>query len=375
MEKGRFWNDFWHPPDELILEIGAFGEVLIAKARVFLCLACIAFPVFNYFTASSQEFLIASVVFVLAITHAVAIYRLSVSGPRRSWPKYLATIVDISLVTLVMWFLAFSVEPTAALNTRVVEQLYLVVIFTTVLRGDYRQTVLAGGLAFVYYSVLIAYVMLFTDLSRPEISQPLGYGTVNLGDQLSRLVVIAIVTVLSVVVIRRHIHLIHLSCLDPLTRLFNRNYLDMRARSKVGKTDKASVMLMDVDFFKNINDEHGHPVGDRVLQLFAQKLQDMCLMSDVICRFGGEEFLVIVRDESAESVLQRANQIRKLMSETRFKARSDNENIRLTVSIGVASIPQDGADMNSIIKQADQRLLAAKTEGRNRAYGHDYDIA
>ena len=343
----------------------------------FLCLVCIAFPIFTFFSASRQEFLIATSVFVIAISHALIILKLSISGRRRTWPKYLATIVDVSLLTLVMWALALSDEPTAALNTRVVEQLYLVMIFTTVLRGDYRQTILAGGLAVFYYSTLIAYVMLFTDVAQAAALQPLGYGTVNLGDQLSRLVVIVIVTVLSVVVIRRHIHLIHLSCLDPLTRLFNRNYLDMRAKSKsrkTGKPDKASVMLMDVDFFKNINDVHGHPVGDKVLKLFAAKLQDMCLISDVICRFGGEEFLVIVRDESAESVVQRANQIRKLLSETRFKACSEKQDIRLTVSIGVASIPQDGEDINSIIKQADERLLAAKNDGRNRVYGCEHDI-
>ena len=373
MEKYRFWNDFWRPPDELILEIGSFGEVLIAKARVFMCLCFLMFPIFTFFAATTREFWIATVVCTLALTHAIIIQRMSVSGKRRNWPKYLATFVDTGLISLVLWFLAFSDEPTAALNTRVVEQLYLVVIFVTVLRGDYRQTILAGGLAAVNYSILIAYVMLFTDMAQAEALQPMGYGTVSLADQLSRVLVILLVSVFSVMVIRRQIHLIHLSCLDPLTQLFNRNYLSMRAKSKAGKKDTAAVMLMDLDFFKKINDVHGHPIGDKVLKLFAEKLQDMCLISDVICRYGGEEFLVIARDESGDSLLQRANQIRKLMCEAHFKVGRENEDIRLTVSIGVASIPEDGDNLDSIIKQADQRLLAAKNHGRNRVYGADFD--
>jgi len=70
MEKYRFWNDFWHPPDELILEIGSFGEVLIAKARVFMCLCFLMFPIFTFFAATAREFWIATVVCTLALTHA-----------------------------------------------------------------------------------------------------------------------------------------------------------------------------------------------------------------------------------------------------------------------------------------------------------------
>jgi len=223
------------------------------------------------------------------------------------------------------------------------------------------------------YSILIAYVMLFTDVAQAEALQPMGYGTVSLADQLSRVLVILLVSAFSVMVIRRHIHLIHLSCLDPLTRLFNRNYLSMRAKSKIGKKDTAAVMLMDLDYFKNINDVEGHHSGEKVVELFAEKLQDMCWISDVICRYGGEEFLVIARDESGDSWLQRANQIRKLMAEAHFKVGRDNEDIRLKFIISVGSIPEDGENLDSIIKQADERLLAAKNQGRNRVYVAEYE--
>ena len=155
---------------------------------------------------------------------------------------------------------------------------------------------------------------------------------------------------------------------DPLTGLHNRRFLDEAlprelARAKREAYSLAFIML-DLDHFKAVNDSYGHAVGDKVLQMLSTILESSARESDIICRYGGEEFLVALPNMSLERALQRAEQWRLALSTTPIQ--QGDATIRLTFSAGVAAFPDHGVDVNTLVSCADQAMYRSKNEGRNR---------
>ncbi len=156
---------------------------------------------------------------------------------------------------------------------------------------------------------------------------------------------------------------------DPLTGLFNRRFFQRALETEVARSNRTeapfSLMLIDVDRFKAINDTYGHPIGDVVLKAIAQALQDSIRRSDTACRFGGEEFALIMPGASDENIYRVAERIRKKI--TRLALPQLPENHPLTVSIGIRRVPRgDLSDAQQIVSEADEALYAAKRNGRNR---------
>jgi diguanylate cyclase len=155
---------------------------------------------------------------------------------------------------------------------------------------------------------------------------------------------------------------------DPLTRLFNRRYLDTVLRHETECSLKNDlifgVMMLDIDFFKKINDSFGHDNGDRVLMQLAEVLTHAVRAGDFVFRLGGEEFLIILSDID-ENILERvAQKLRVEVQNTKFLLNDDNE-LAITISIGVA-IHNGHPDFQLTLKQADEALYKAKNNGRNR---------
>ena len=155
---------------------------------------------------------------------------------------------------------------------------------------------------------------------------------------------------------------------DPLTRLFNRRYLETILRRQTDVSMKQgfpySVLLLDLDHFKQVNDTYGHENGDLVLKQFAELLLLSVRTSDFIFRYGGEEFLVILGNVNQQDAVGIAEKIRQKCETFVFQL-SENQRLRKTCSIGVASY-QGHPDYNRILKQADLALYEAKAGGRNR---------
>jgi diguanylate cyclase (GGDEF)-like protein len=160
-----------------------------------------------------------------------------------------------------------------------------------------------------------------------------------------------------------------LSMRDPLTGLFNRRYLEetmgrelpraRRAREDVG------VIVLDLDHFKRLNDSFGHDAGDHVLAQTGELLRQATRGGDIACRFGGEEFAVILPGASLEASCRRAEAIRSAFESIDFTF--DGHKLGpLSLSAGVACIPPDATDWVLAIQQADRALYAAKQTGRNR---------
>lgn len=156
---------------------------------------------------------------------------------------------------------------------------------------------------------------------------------------------------------------------DPLTGLFNRRHLDGTVRSEfehaVRRGEPTSVLMLDLDRFKEYNDRYGHEAGDRLLQALGRFLSHAVRADDVPCRYGGEEFTVVLRDAPLEAALERAEAIRKGI-EALHLTMGRQVQAPVTVSIGVASFPQHGKHFAGVLRSADMALLRAKREGRNR---------
>jgi diguanylate cyclase (GGDEF)-like protein len=122
--------------------------------------------------------------------------------------------------------------------------------------------------------------------------------------------------------------------------------------------------MTDLDHFKKINDNYGHPAGDEVLKAFSKLLQRCYRASDILCRYGGEEFLILLPNVNHRAACQRTEQLRVVLSDTPLVCGSTW--IPVTASFGVATFPDHGRSRDALIAAADQALYAAKKAGRNR---------
>lgn len=160
---------------------------------------------------------------------------------------------------------------------------------------------------------------------------------------------------------------------DPLTGLGNRRFLEefvdtLVATVKRRKT-KISVMMLDLDYFKMVNDTHGHDAGDAVLKVVARILREAVRSSDLVIRFGGEEFLIILQDAVVEDAGRIAESIRSTIAETKITV--GDVILQKTISIGISCFPDDSETFWQAVKFADIALYQAKERGRNRVVHFD----
>jgi len=155
---------------------------------------------------------------------------------------------------------------------------------------------------------------------------------------------------------------------DSLTGLHNRRYAMFQLDRMIAQPGRGvAVMLLDIDHFKRVNDTHGHPVGDRVLNLVARRLRAQLRGSDLIARIGGEEFLVALADSDRAAALDCAERLRAVIGEQRFAVGGETTPLNVTVSVGLAlSTPGSGETAQSLIDRADAALYGAKSHGRDQ---------
>lgn len=160
---------------------------------------------------------------------------------------------------------------------------------------------------------------------------------------------------------------------DPLTGLYNRRYLDdflgreLELARRSGHS--VSVIMGDLDRFKDVNDRYGHQVGDETLRAFADILGGHSRSTDVSCRYGGEEFMLVLPGMEPGCASERAEELRRAIAGTPLGAGATRPT--LTASFGVASFPQDGATVAEVVRAADRALYEAKNGGRDRVVTAD----
>ena len=155
---------------------------------------------------------------------------------------------------------------------------------------------------------------------------------------------------------------------DPLTGLFNRRYLNEMLEKEFIRCHREglplSVIVADLDLFKQINDTYGHKAGDEVLVAMANYLQSAVRASDFCCRYGGEEFVLVLPGADRETAYTRAELMRAQLEE--ISVAHEMNGIRFTASFGVATSPDDGDDIDSLLSRADAAQYKSKQNGRNR---------
>jgi diguanylate cyclase (GGDEF)-like protein/putative nucleotidyltransferase with HDIG domain len=167
------------------------------------------------------------------------------------------------------------------------------------------------------------------------------------------------------------------SILDPLTNVYNRRGFREGCKQLQGWNEgicqRMSVLMLDIDHFKKVNDVFGHLAGDKILQVVARECSGIIRDGDVIVRFGGEEFCIVLNQIDQSRAVAVADRIRMRIEE--METRFDNRAIKITISIGVASADIQPKDLDELIMKADKALYQAKDQGRNRVACHSEDAS
>lgn len=182
------------------------------------------------------------------------------------------------------------------------------------------------------------------------------------------LLVTAIVAVIVSLALRRYqARITALATTDQLTELLNRRGFDLLANQAIQEArrnqSELCTLLLDLDNFKELNDTHGHQAGDQVLRGFARNLRDNLRQSDILCRWGGEEFVLLLKDTSVEQARVLAQKIRQQTEQSAFHY--NGSDLRITTSIGLAQLNADES-LEQLLLRADRALYRAKQGGRNR---------
>jgi diguanylate cyclase (GGDEF)-like protein len=170
-----------------------------------------------------------------------------------------------------------------------------------------------------------------------------------------------------------HAEIERMATTDGLTGLLNHRVLQQDLTKELRRSERQSIplslLLVDIDHFKKVNDTYGHPVGDLVLRGVARILKEEIRDIDTAARYGGEEFAVVLPGTDSAGAKNFAERLRKTIMAETFSA--DGRTLKVTASIGIASVPADAKTKEELIERTDQALYHAKHQGRNQCVNWD----
>ena len=362
-------------PDEVMLDLGAGGELLVARIRALLsALSLLLAPVAligNQGAGKLTELMIGLGATIFINICAQIWLALARNRRRHSWLPYATTTYDVTTTTLVLALLHLS-DPVAPFNSIIVWVFYLISISMTALRNDGRLTLYAGGMAMLQYALLVGVLLAMAE--SPEQLVSVDYGTVSVGAQIERVVLMLLMTVLTATVVYRMQRLIESSGSDGLTGLPNRSWLVQRMPRilEAAREDNQSltVALLDLDRFKRINDQYGHLTGDRAIRHVVGSMREILRDRERLVRIGGQEFVLLLYCPIGNA-WERLDRLRQLMAERPFVPERGGDPLPITFSGGLSTYPSDGNNVSTLLRSADRRLQVAKHEGSNRVVARD----
>lgn len=286
-----------------------------------------------------------------------------------SSPNFAAatSIGDVSLVSFLHVMALLQEAPSAAVNGRVIFPLYFVALVGTCVRFDGRLPIVAGATAVLQYAGVVWWsqsVWPTTPTRDVEV-----YGAFDVGVQLQRMATLAIFAYICTNIATWALQLRTSATRDELTGLTNRRAFEERLQTELllssRREEPLSVAMLDVDHFKRVNDQHGHHAGDEALRAVAALIRQTVRRTDLAARWGGEEFAIAFPAVSTADAALSVERLRAQLESTIIPLPAA-QTTQLTISAGLASSPRDGADVVSLVRAADSRLLNAKRAGRNR---------
>lgn len=234
-------------------------------------------------------------------------------------------------------------------------------------------------------SLYKAYLIFFFSLIIPQIIILIYYGEHHhIGLVILTLIFIPAIILLSKVIyssrlssieahdnLEESVNKLHqLSMIDELTNIYNRRYFFEMSQNLIAlavrEQKKASLLMIDIDYFKKINDTYGHQTGDSILIDLVKKIEKSMRKSDVFARVGGEEFTIFLNDTSLDGAKVIAEKIRKIIQDGSFTYNTIS--IDLTISIGISELNKENTSIEDLYKKADKQLYIAKENGRNIVY-------
>lgn len=378
ISKGAPKTPVWSAPDPALAAAGIEGEYVVARVRLVAMALLLISPTYSLLSTRMQDpmHVAGFVVTLLAAGVSLAIFFRLRNGQWQPWIGFASSLFDVTMVSLALTSFFIVATPLNAINSTVTFEMYFLALVATSLRYDARICIVVGASAIAQYGALWIAAVASGDLTATELTLRAGpYIPVDL---FTRLILLGIATLLAVSIVRRAQRLLYLASRDRLTGLYNRGHFD---RALVSAMDQATrhktplaLALIDVDHFKQINDVHGHAVGDRALEQLAELMARSMRRTDVVARYGGEEFVILLPNTTRDAAWHRIEALRREVSD--FPLRMDDGRVlRIDFSAGVAATQADGPiiDPKVLVDVADRRLLAAKRSGRGRVFGDDGD--
>ncbi|MBI5833817.1 MAG: GGDEF domain-containing protein [Armatimonadetes bacterium] len=368
------------PRRELLLEESTQNEQTISLWRLAACLMVAAQAAarasFRTDLPDPTEWAQLTCMFA-AVLYAAALFVAFSRRSQATWLSYVSVGMDVTLISCWLLSMVFTGDTLAAANSHVALPLYLLALALSGLRYNPRVTVFCAFLAAAEYALIIMTMVTLGDalnLSNPRITDQLvNYGQFDLLDQFTRLLLLVAGGVVATFGVRRARELRTAAIVDALTQVYNRGFLDERLHNEMSRAERydreISVLLMDVDLFKQYNDRRGHQAGDQVLRELADILRYGLRGTDTVARYGGEEFVCLLPETGKEEAMRLADRLREQVAEHAFLHGHEQPTGAVTISIGVGTYPGDAGDVESLVRHADQALYRAKAAGRNRVEG------
>jgi len=368
------WNKtlpLWSTPDPVLASAGRSGELLMAKIRLGLAVLILAIPTIDsfVFVMDHKEALVGFGLAIGTFIFAAGAYFLVSRELNPPWLSFVSSGLDVSLVSAALAAFLVLNQPHTAVNSKVVFEGYFLAIGASSLRYDRRVCLIAGFLAIGEYFAIVAYAASHWDLNSPSFA-PFPYGMFGWVNQISRLILMVVACLLSVAIVGRAQRLLRLATVDALTSLCNRGYVDDRFAIELSRARRhnqsLAIAMIDVDRFKLFNDTHGHAAGDFALRTIAAVLRQSLRQSDIVGRYGGEEFVVIMPETDIAVAQRKIDALREAIVNAPIALPGRDRTVNVTFSAGVAALPNDGLDAADLLAAADERLFLAKRSGRNR---------
>jgi diguanylate cyclase (GGDEF)-like protein len=355
------------------MDAGADGELIVARARTALIAALLPIPILNLVLDSNLTAgLVGLVACAVALVFALGVQTLLKRDFYRPWLGLVTSLLDITVVSAALASFLFLGQPITTVNSRLVFEVYFIAIGATALRYDARITVTAGITAILQYLTLVLLAHFIWDLTDPALDN-LGYGSFDWATQVSRLILLGVATLLATAIVLRSQRLRRQSRSDRLTGLPNRSFFDERVQAELSRArrygEPVSLAMIDIDHFKKFNDTWGHAAGDVALRAVSAAILASVRQSDLLVRYGGEEFVVLLPGMTAEAAMERVEDMRLTVEQLPLSIPRREDSTKVTISIGLAVYGTDGTQAEDLLDRADARLFEAKAAGRNRLVG------
>lgn len=350
--------------DQALLRARRSGERIVATLRLALVAAFVAVTSLHLGTGPALAIQIG--VSAIALAYAGLLYWWA-STSTNPWLPWVSCALDITLTSAGISVFLVAGDPLGTVNNRVLFEAYFFAIANSALRYDWRLCAFTVALACAQFLGLSGYAAAHWDLATlrgpEERFLPVAYSL--------RIVLLVAAGVSAVAVARWARHLRLMVGTDELTGLSQRRPFLERVEEQLTRSSPGqrvlSIAVIDIDEFKKFNDAFGHLAGDRALQLLAERLRSGVRTTDLVARFGGEEFVVAFPGMDVAQAVVRVEDLRIKLAQVPIPV---NGVMRwLTISAGVGSMPVDGGSFTEALAEADARLYEAKRRGRNCVVG------